>query len=101
MLGGIHASMCLDKALQYADATVIGEAESAWANVISDFEAGKMQEVYKGDWLDLQEMPRPRRDLFHPSYMFDFYFCIQARALCSQFSGNSRIRVSSSHWYNF
>jgi radical SAM superfamily enzyme YgiQ (UPF0313 family) len=70
VLGGIHASMCPEEALQYADAIVIGEAESAWANVISDFETGKMQEVYKGDWLDLQEMPQPRRDLFHPSYMF-------------------------------
>jgi radical SAM superfamily enzyme YgiQ (UPF0313 family) len=70
VLGGIHASMCTEEALQYADAIVIGEAESVWANVISDFEAGKMQGVYKGDWLDLQEMPQPRRDLFHPHYMF-------------------------------
>lgn len=70
VLGGIHASMCPEEALQYADAIAIGEAESVWANVISDFEAGKMQELYKGDWLDLQEMPQPRRDLFHPNYMF-------------------------------
>ncbi|MCL6579761.1 MAG: B12-binding domain-containing radical SAM protein [Candidatus Bathyarchaeota archaeon] len=70
VLGGIHASMCPEEALQYADAIAIGEAESVWANVISDFEAGKMQEIYKGDWLDLQEMPQPRRDLFHPNYMF-------------------------------
>ena len=70
VLGGIHASMCPEEALRYADAIVIGEAESVWANVISDLEAGKMQGVYKGDWLDLQEMPRPRRDLFNPHYMF-------------------------------
>lgn len=70
VLGGIHASMCPEEALQHADAIVIGEAESVWVNVISDFEAGKMQEIYKGDWLDLQEMPQPRRDLFHPGYMF-------------------------------
>ena len=70
VLGGIHASMSPDEATQYADAVVIGEAESVWGEVISDFEAGKLQEVYKGDWLDLQEMPQPRRDLFHPDYMF-------------------------------
>jgi radical SAM superfamily enzyme YgiQ (UPF0313 family) len=70
VLGGIHASMCPEEASQYADAIVIGEAESVWAKVVSDFEAGKMQEIYKGDWLDLQEMPQPRRDLFHPHYMF-------------------------------
>jgi radical SAM superfamily enzyme YgiQ (UPF0313 family) len=70
VIGGIHASMSPDEALQYTDAVVIGEAESAWAEVVSDFETGKMHKVYKGDLLDLQEMPQPRRDLFHPGYMF-------------------------------
>jgi radical SAM superfamily enzyme YgiQ (UPF0313 family) len=70
VMGGIHTSMCPEEALQYSDAVVIGEAESVWAEVISDFEAGKMQEVYKGNWSDLQETPQPRRDLFHPNYMF-------------------------------
>lgn len=70
VLGGIHASMCPEEASQFADAIVVGEAENVWTDVISDFEAGKMQEVYKGDWLDLQKMPQSRRDLFHPNYMF-------------------------------
>lgn len=46
VLGGIHTSMSLEEALQYADTVVIGKAESAWAEVISDFETGKMQEIY-------------------------------------------------------
>ncbi|MBS7633599.1 B12-binding domain-containing radical SAM protein, partial [Candidatus Bathyarchaeota archaeon] len=70
VLGGIHASMMPEEALQYADSIVVGEAESVWSEVISDFESGKLQEVYKGDLLDLQNMPQPRRDLFHPGYMF-------------------------------
>ncbi len=70
VLGGIHASMCPEEALQYVDAVVVGEAESVWAKVISDVEAGKVQKIYKGDLLDSKEMPNPRRDLFHPGYMF-------------------------------
>jgi len=70
VLGGIHASMLPEEALQYVDAVVIGEAESVWAEVIADFEAGKMQRIYQGEWLDLKEMPKPRRALFHPGYMF-------------------------------
>ena len=70
VLGGIHASMLPEEALQHADAVAVGEAESVWAEVVSDLEAGKMQEVYRGDLLDLKEMPQPRRDLFHPDYMF-------------------------------
>ena len=69
VLGGIHASMCQEEALQYADAVVVGEAESVWPQVISDFESGKLQKLYKGDLVDLQCMPQPRRSLFHPSYM--------------------------------
>jgi len=70
ILGGIHVSMCPEEASQYADAVVVGEAESVWPQVISDFESGKLQEVYRGDLVDLQSMPMPRRDLFHPGYMF-------------------------------
>jgi radical SAM superfamily enzyme YgiQ (UPF0313 family) len=70
VLGGIHASMLPKEALQYVDAVVIGEAESVWARVIDDFEAGGMQRTYQGEWLDLKEVSKPRRDLFHPGYMF-------------------------------
>ncbi len=70
VLGGIHASMLPEEALQYVDTVVTGEAESVWAKVIADFKAGKMQRIYLGEWLDLKGMPKPRRDLFHPAYMF-------------------------------
>jgi len=70
VLGGIHASMLPEEALQYVDTVVIGEAESVWAEVIADFEAGKMQTIYRGEWLELRNMPKPCRELFHPGYMF-------------------------------
>ncbi len=70
VLGGIHASMQPEEALQYVDAVVIGEAENVWETVIADVEAGTLQRIYRGEWSDLKEMPQPRRDLFHPGYMF-------------------------------
>jgi radical SAM superfamily enzyme YgiQ (UPF0313 family) len=70
VLGGIHASMVPDEALQRVDSVVIGEAEGVWTQVIADFEKGKMQRVYQGEWLDLQEMPQARHELFHSHYMF-------------------------------
>jgi radical SAM superfamily enzyme YgiQ (UPF0313 family) len=70
IMGGIHASTCSEEALRFVDAVVIGEAETIWQRVIADFEAGKLQSVYRGEWTQLKGTPWPRRDLFHPEYMF-------------------------------
>ena len=70
VMGGIHASMCTEEALRYVDTVVIGEAEAVWPRILEDFERGRLQRVYQGEWNDLQGTPRPRRDLFHPGYQF-------------------------------
>jgi radical SAM superfamily enzyme YgiQ (UPF0313 family) len=70
VLGGIHASMLPDEALDYVDTVVIGEAESIWPSIINDFEHNEMQRLYRGVWKDLKDLPAPRRDLFHKGYLF-------------------------------
>ncbi len=70
VLGGIHASMLPEEALQYVDTVVVGEAEGVWPKVVADFEAGDMQRVYRAEWPDLKDMPQARRDLFHPAYKY-------------------------------
>ncbi len=70
IMGGIHASMCPDEALRFVNAVVIGEAEAVWSKVLTDIEAGRLQQRYQGEWSDLSGMPYPRRDLFHSDYRF-------------------------------
>jgi radical SAM superfamily enzyme YgiQ (UPF0313 family) len=70
VMGGIHASMCTEEAGWFVDAVVTGEAEAAWPKVVADVEAGQLQPVYQGEWPDLAGLPHPRRDIFHPDYMF-------------------------------
>ena len=70
VMGGIHASMCTDESLRFVDSVVTGEAETVWKQVISDFENGKLQKLYRGEWSDLKKLPFARRDLFHSDYMF-------------------------------
>src|SRR3970040_1789792 len=48
VMGGIHATMCLAEALGHADTVVTGEAESVWAQVLADVQAGTLQRVYAG-----------------------------------------------------
>jgi radical SAM superfamily enzyme YgiQ (UPF0313 family) len=70
VLGGIHASLLPDEALEHVDTVVIGEAESVWSVVIHDFEKARLKKMYRGEWIDPSRIPKPRRELFHPGYMF-------------------------------
>jgi len=71
VLGGIHASMVPEEAMGYADAVVVGEAESVWPNVIWDVENGSLKRRYDGVRLSLENLPIPRRDLFSSRYEMD------------------------------
>lgn len=70
VIGGIHASMCPEEASKFVDSVVIGEVETIWRKVISDFENNRLQRIYNGSLSDLIKSPKPRRELFHPGYIF-------------------------------
>ena len=70
VIGGIHASMLPDEASKYVDVVVTGEAESIWKEFIRDIEAGNPVRQYDGKLLPMENMPHPRRDLFHPDYTY-------------------------------
>ena len=64
ILGGMHATVLPDEALEHADAVVIGEAEPVWARLLSDLRAGKLASRYSsvpdGETLVI---PWARRDI--------------------------------------
>ncbi len=64
VLGGIHVTACPDEASQEADAIVIGEAEDTWPRLLGDFEAGRLEKIYRStNDSSLAGLPFPRRDL--------------------------------------
>ena len=73
VLGGIHASVLPEEAIQHADAVVIGEAEGIWPELIADFQKNKLQKFYhQSERPSLNGLPHPRRDLFSKkSYYFN------------------------------
>ena len=91
VLGGIHASMVPDEAAGYADAVVIGEAESVWGQVLTDLESGQLKKTYSGKRQPLVNLPVPRRDLFSEKYEMDI---IQTTRGCP-FNGRCRLCVRS------
>lgn len=97
IIGGIHASMLPDEALQFADTVVVGEAENIWQEVIADFEYRRLSSLYVGPKVNLKQLKIiPRRDLFHPRYFwnsvqtsrgcpFNCRFCSVSRYLGNEF----------------
>jgi radical SAM superfamily enzyme YgiQ (UPF0313 family) len=70
VMGGIHASMCPEEAREQADAVVTGEAESAWGQVLGDVKRGALKPVYKGTFVEMDEIPPARHDLLSSGYRF-------------------------------
>ncbi len=64
VMGGVHATIMPEEALEHADAVVVGEAEGIWPQLVADAAAGRMQRIYRaGKMTDLCGLPQPRREL--------------------------------------
>lgn len=61
--GGPHVTYCQTEALEYFDAIVTGEAESAWPQLLKDVADGQLKQVYTGGPCDMKDLPTPRYDL--------------------------------------
>ena len=60
IMGGIHATMCLDEALAHVDAVVTGEAEGVWPQVLEDARNGCLERCYKGGLAEIGDvLPAP------------------------------------------
>lgn len=47
VLGGVHATAMPDEAARHVDAVVTGDAEGVWPQLLTDFEAGRLQRRYE------------------------------------------------------
>lgn len=70
VMGGIHATMRSDEAVDHVDAVVTGEAESVWAQVLEDARRGALKRRYHGVHLDMDQVPFARHDLLPTGYHF-------------------------------
>ena len=70
VMGGIHATMCLDEVTERVDSVVTGEAESVWAEVLEDVRHGRLKHRYDGGHSDLSHFVAARHDLLPGRYAF-------------------------------
>ena len=64
VMGGFHATLCPEEVSQYADAVVIGEAESVWEQVLQDAQRGSLQTYYRSPARPSLAGLRPNRSIY-------------------------------------
>lgn len=83
IMGGVHVSALPEEALMHSDSVVIGEAEPVWAEVLKDFEEGRLKERYgTGALTEPEDIPIPTRELLRRKMYGPGYNVIQATRGC-------------------
>ncbi len=70
IMGGIHATMCLDEVAARVDSAVTGEAESVWPQVLEDARRGSLKRQYDGGLAKIEDVSPARHDLLPARYAF-------------------------------
>jgi radical SAM superfamily enzyme YgiQ (UPF0313 family) len=70
VMGGIHATMCVDEVLERVDSVVTKEAEIVWPQVLKDAQAGNLQRRYDGGHVPVGDFVAARQDLLPEGYAF-------------------------------
>src|SRR5512146_979485 len=70
VMGGIHATMCVEEALGRVDAVVTREADGIWPQVLEDARQGCLKHRYDGGFAEMSEVPLARHDLLSRGYAF-------------------------------
>ena len=68
IMGGIHATMCLDEVLQHVDAVVTKEADGIWPQVLDDVREGRLKRRYDGGFAEIADVAPARHDLLPTGY---------------------------------
>ena len=70
VMGGIHATMCLEEVMERVDSVVTGEAESIWPEVLEDARHGSLKRRYDGGLAEIDDVPLARHNLLNTGYTF-------------------------------
>jgi radical SAM superfamily enzyme YgiQ (UPF0313 family) len=68
VMGGIHATFCLDEVSKRVDSVVTGEAEGIWLQVLEDARNKSLKRRYDGGLAKIDEIPLARHDLLASGY---------------------------------
>lgn len=65
VMGGVHATLNSQEALQHADSVICGIAVESFPQMLRDFKENRMKKIYtQQENLDLSKMPMPNKDCY-------------------------------------
>ena len=64
VIGGFHVSLDPDEGSLHADTVVVGQAEGVWAELLEDFQEGRVRRRYDGPATSAWTSPQPDRSLY-------------------------------------
>jgi radical SAM superfamily enzyme YgiQ (UPF0313 family) len=70
IMGGIHATMCMNEVMEHVDSVVTREAEGIWPQVLEDARHGNLKRRYDGGFAEINNVPLARHDLLAAGYAF-------------------------------
>jgi len=70
VMGGIHATMCMNEVMEHVDSVVTGEGEGIWPKVLEDARHGCLKRRYDGGLAEISDIPPARHDLLDTGYAF-------------------------------
>ncbi|MEW5983087.1 MAG: radical SAM protein [Acidobacteriota bacterium] len=70
VMGGIHATMCVDEVMPRVDSVVTGEADEVWPQVLEDAARGRLKRRYDGGLAKMDRVRPARHDLLTADYAF-------------------------------
>ena len=71
VIGGVHATLNPQEALQHADSVICGIAIENFPQLLRDFQKNRMKKIYtQQENLDLSNMPLPNRDCYKTKSKF-------------------------------
>ena len=70
VMGGIHATMCVDEVMPRVDSVVTGEADTIWPQVLEDAAHGRLKRRYDGGLAGMEAVRPARHDLLTGDYAF-------------------------------
>ncbi len=68
VMGGIHATMCIDEVIERVDSVVTREAEGVWPQLLDDARHGRLKRRYDGGFAEITDVAPARHDLLPTGY---------------------------------